>query len=162
MRREKELPKGRLSGEAINLLHVLRDIDIKPGQMDVMRNTLDDFENEIDYVLEARARILRETRFQVTHAMRGQNIEDAIRIYQRQIDARVAVRAINDRYTQQITSALPGSSLRTERNMVMGEGHQRKRTWCRTASGSSARSIDGSCSNALSSLANTKPRAVSA
>lgn len=54
LRREKSLPNGSLSGESLNLVMIVREIDVPPIAADAARPIIEDYEVKLDQALAAR------------------------------------------------------------------------------------------------------------
>jgi hypothetical protein len=93
LRREKQLPQGRLTGE-------------EPTRV-LIEPLLRDYASHLDEALARRQDLFRESRLLMMHSIRDEQPEAALTIYQKQVDARVQVRDVNDQYTEAIAAALP-------------------------------------------------------
>ena len=107
LRREKQLPQGRLSGERIDLFHVVREADLEETIRVLIEPLLREYGDRMDEALTRRQQLFRESRLMMMHSIRDEQPEAALSIYQEQIDARVRVRKVNDEYLQAIAAALP-------------------------------------------------------
>ncbi|MHC5113455.1 MAG: hypothetical protein ACYTGP_03385 [Planctomycetota bacterium] len=107
LRREKELPKGRLSGESINLFHVLKIMDLEPTVLGVVQPSLEAYDVALDEALLRRERLMHESRLAMMHSIRDDQPEAAVSIYMKQIQARIALRNTNDEYREILIAQLP-------------------------------------------------------
>ncbi|MDY7108389.1 MAG: hypothetical protein SYC29_07100 [Planctomycetota bacterium] len=107
LRREKQLPRGRLTGERLDLFHILEEIDLDEPTRVLIEPTLRQYANSLDEALTRRQDLFRESRLLMMHSIRDEEPEAALKIYQDQVDARVRVRNVNDEYTEAIATALP-------------------------------------------------------
>lgn len=110
LRREKEIPKGRFSGESVNLFHAVAQLDLAPSVLEYLQPTLDQYDLRLDAALEVRERLLRDSRLAMMTSIKDDDHASALTIYDRQIDARIAVRRINDEFTMVLYEALPAEA----------------------------------------------------
>ena len=104
--REKTLPKGRLSGEDVNLFMVLDDVGLSDEAFDSISGSLDDYELRLHGALKARNDFLLNSAAQMYKAMKDGDASDARRILERQVNFREAVRNVNDEFRATFTSAI--------------------------------------------------------
>ena len=106
MTRVKTLSKGRLSGESIDLFHVLRDMRVPTSLMNTIQPILLEYEINLDYALQRRnaSFVLAQQSLldSITESKQGNNAAEA----ERQIKLRVAVRDVNDQSRELIADAL--------------------------------------------------------
>ncbi|MCP3905951.1 MAG: hypothetical protein GY715_20185 [Planctomycetes bacterium] len=107
LRREKELPKGRLSGESINLFHVLHALDLDRTIIQVVQPVLDDYDLALDDAIHRRERLMHESRLAMMHSIRDDQPDAAVSIYLKQIRARIGLRNTNDEYREILVAQLP-------------------------------------------------------
>lgn len=107
LRREKEIPKGRFSGESANLFHVINQLDLAPQVLEYIQPILDEYDVQLDAALKVRERQLRDSRLAMMTSIKDDDNASALAIYDRQIDARIAVRQVNDAFTSALYEALP-------------------------------------------------------
>ncbi|MCH2162677.1 MAG: hypothetical protein MK085_12500 [Phycisphaerales bacterium] len=96
--REKTLPRGRLSGEEINLFMVLDDAGLSDEAFMAVEPHLDEYEVRLHGVLTARNQYLMSSAPQLYKAMRDGDADAARRVLERQVNYREAVRNLNDSY----------------------------------------------------------------
>ena len=104
--REKSLPKGRLSGEDVNLFSVIDDSELSEGSFDSLGDMLDEYELAIHQALEARDDYLLVSAPKLFKAMRDGDTKDAERILKQQVRLREIVRDTNDRFREMFVNAL--------------------------------------------------------
>jgi Spy/CpxP family protein refolding chaperone len=105
--REKHLSKGTLSGESLNLFHVVRDMQLTEPQNVQVQQVMDMYDVELDEALRNRQRALIGDQRDMLKSFSEQNSAVSLAILQRQIDMKVAVRGVNDRYIALVTEAMP-------------------------------------------------------
>jgi hypothetical protein len=125
LRREKELPGGRFSGESVNLYHVLRSLDLEVPVRTTADEALAAYDVYLDEVLARREDLLQQSRLMMMHSIRDQRPDDALSLYEKQIDARVAIRDINDEYVDFIAASLPADIGATFRTEALSTGYPR-------------------------------------
>ena len=104
--REKSLPKGRLSGEDVNLFMILDDVGLSDEAFESIEGSLDDYELRLHDALKARNDFLLKSAAQMYKAMKDGDADDARRILERQVNYREAVRNVNDEFRATFTSAI--------------------------------------------------------
>lgn len=73
MRREKELPRGLLSGESVDLRQVSRECEVPPDVMIANKEVLDQYEIGLDAALLARANQLLASQDKIKEALVAQD-----------------------------------------------------------------------------------------
>ena len=104
LRREKALPNGELSGEALNLVIIAREVDAPPAVADAARNALDEYEIKLDAALAAR-----EVELEASIAPMLKALNDNTKLVatqERIMQRRVAVREVQDAGIASIRDAL--------------------------------------------------------
>lgn len=125
LRREKSMDRGILSGESLNIFHVLQDMSIPETMRAVIEPLLTEYENELDKALEIRDLAINDTKGDLLQAMTTQDEDAMLQFMERQISRRVAVRNVNDHYLDAITAALPGEVGREFYEKAMMRGYPR-------------------------------------
>ncbi len=105
--REKNLSKGSLSGESLNLFYIVRDMKLTEQQMSVVQAVLDEYDVELDMALRGRQNALIGDQRDMLKSFSEQNAAVSLAILQRQIDMKVAVRNVNDRYIEMVADVMP-------------------------------------------------------
>lgn len=116
LRRDKELPKGRLSGESANLFHLVAELDLDERTAMHVEPALDEYDLTIDGDLLVREMHMHDSRLAMMNSIRDDDIDTSLAIYERQIVARIAIRNTNDTFTEIIADTLPsdvGEEFRT-------------------------------------------------
>lgn len=110
LRRDKELPKGQFGAESVNLFHLVRDLDVPPSEREQLDGLLEEYDVALDRALRTREQHLRESRMAMMHAIRDEDPSTSVEIYDRQIEARVAIRNTNLQYARAMVDRLPEES----------------------------------------------------
>jgi hypothetical protein len=105
--REKTLGRGRLAGESIDLRQIIAQLKLNPAEQSSVGPILDAYELRLDEALRARNELLSSSQAGLNRAIQAQDEPAARSIAQEQIERRIAVRAINDEFTQTLAAALP-------------------------------------------------------
>lgn len=107
MLREKELHKGSLSGESLNLFHVLRDMDMSPEMRRQLQSTVDEYDLALHDALQRRKTGLQEMQAEMLAAMQEQDAQQSLDLVNVQLDLQIGVRDVNERFIDIIANALP-------------------------------------------------------
>jgi hypothetical protein len=105
--REKQLHRGRFSGESLNLFYVIRDMKLPQTVIDSLDAELRGYSDALHQALKSRETAMLTTQADMLDSLQSQDTSKSMDAIKRQVKARLAVRAVNDNYTQIITSALP-------------------------------------------------------
>lgn len=95
-RREKSLDRGELQGESVNLLLILRELQLDPRVQAELAQTVDEFELRLDGALVNRQRVIESQQAKVKDAMSSGNQEAGLAAMETIMGARVAVRQTQD------------------------------------------------------------------
>lgn len=107
LRRVKELPRSRFAGEGLDLNLVIERMDLGAPARAIIDDAMGQWELELDRALVVREQQESEARIPMMRAIRDDDHSDALRLYDREIDARVRVREVNDRALEEISALLP-------------------------------------------------------
>ncbi len=107
MFRDKYLKNGQLAGENLDLTTEVHLLDIAETQMQALRPMLDEYETELDKALKAREDYSNVSQTELINAARTDDPQVSFRIAERQVELRVAVRDVNERYVDVLGAALP-------------------------------------------------------
>ncbi|MHC5003564.1 MAG: hypothetical protein ACYTJ0_10610 [Planctomycetota bacterium] len=108
LRRQKTLPEGRLSGEMVDPVILLRELRIEADASAALRDAVERYAVAADGALVARNDFLADARLRTMVAMLGRDLDTAIEIATRETRLREAVRDTNDRGVAWIAAALDG------------------------------------------------------
>ena len=104
--REKSLPRGRISGENVNLFLVVDDLRLPPEEFTKLEPLFNDYEGRLDAALRARNGYIEESMPRLFKAVQDADVDGAKRIFQRQAELRSAVRDVNEEYRTAMVGAL--------------------------------------------------------
>jgi len=108
MLREKTLHRGRLSGESLNLFHVLRDLRLDNRTQRSIDSMVEQYDMELYEALQRRNQALNEAQEAMFRSIRSQDQSVNMSRVDRQIQSRVQLRDVNDKYIEYIANSLPG------------------------------------------------------
>lgn len=123
LRREKELPKGELSGEAVDLSTMMRSLRMPYEVEETVDPLLVQYELELDGVLEARRRKIDSLQDSIKDAMTAMDFDRGLEATAEIMERRVAVRQTQDRWIEQISAALPVEYAETFRRNALERGY---------------------------------------
>ncbi len=104
--REKSLPRGRLSGEEVNLFAVLDDVGLSESAYAAVEPMLDEYEFQLHSALVARDAYLLSSAPRLFKAMQEGSVDDAERILKQQVQYREGVRNVNDNFRVQFADVI--------------------------------------------------------
>ena len=107
LRREKTLPRGRLSGEGVNLFTVIDEAGLPRESVDALKDILDQYEVRLDESLQRRNDYVAQNEVRALKAMQAGDAKEMERIAERMIDLRNAVRNVHEEARQAVVAALP-------------------------------------------------------
>ena len=125
LRRDKELPKGRLSGESANLFHLVAELDLDERTAMHIEPELDEYDLTLDGALLVREKHMHDSRLAMINSLRDEDTDTSLAIYERQIVARLAIRDTNDTFTEIIADALPSDVGEEFRTMTYARAYPR-------------------------------------
>ena len=108
--REKTLPRGRISGENLNLFFVVDELRMPQDEFAKLEPLFNDYENRLDAALRSRNSYIEESMPKIMKAMKDSDSSDAGRIFKRQADLRAAVRDVNEEFRKNMVAALGEST----------------------------------------------------
>lgn len=124
--REKSLPKGRLSGEEVNLFTIVDEMEFEEASYQLLEDLLDEYEMAIHEALVVRDEYLLTSAPMLYKAIRDGDVKDAERVMQQQLRYREAVRNVNDRFRDLLVEALVVEEEKERfRNAVLTEAYDR-------------------------------------
>lgn len=111
-RRDSTIPRGRLSGEAVDLVKLAEELPLSASTMSAVKATLDQYEADIDRALVERNEIVEQAQSRVGDGPaaieRAMQDEEFLKMREKAREARVKVRDTNQRYARQLVAALTG------------------------------------------------------
>ncbi len=105
MRREKELPRGVLGGESLDLRQISRDCEVAPDTMLAAKGVLEQYEVELDAALVARAEQMATSQEKIKDAMVAQDFATGLSQLELIVAKRVALRDLQERSIELLASA---------------------------------------------------------
>ncbi len=105
MRREKELPRGILSGESVDLRQISRDCEVPPDVMTSAKQALDEYEIALDACLVARSAQLLASQEIIKEALIAQDNVRGLKELELIVAKRVALRELQDRSIDALATA---------------------------------------------------------
>jgi hypothetical protein len=116
LRREKSLPRGRLSGESVNLFAVLDAAGLSKESIAKLGTLLEEYEVRLDEALKRRNDYLGQNEAKALRAIQEGDAKAMENLADRMIDLRNAVRSVNEDSRTAIVAALsPEDGKRVER-----------------------------------------------
>jgi hypothetical protein len=106
MLREKELPRGVLSGESLNLIVLAREVTLTPELSDQSKVVLEEYSVALDDALRARASQLSQSQPVIQEAMVAQDWGRGLTQLEAIVARRVALRDVQERYIDAIAASL--------------------------------------------------------
>jgi len=105
MRREKELPRGELSGEAIDLSLISRTVDVPPEVLASAKEQVTAYEMGLDEALAARAKQVAASQPIIKEAMIRQDYQAGLAQLELIVAKRIAVRDFQERSIDLLAAA---------------------------------------------------------
>ncbi len=105
--REKVLAKGRFAGEGVNLFHVIRDLHPDRTTEQMIQPVMDSYGEELHMALKHRQSVILHTQRDLLDALASMNTQNGEASMVKQIDARLRVRDVNDKFITLISESLP-------------------------------------------------------
>lgn len=125
LRREQQMKKGRLSGERVNLLHVLRQMDLEPIYIDPIRPTLLEYELALDEALRLRISVHEQNVDRGIKAIQNDDPDLSLSMVEDVIATQTRVRDTNDMYVERIAEVLGSPLGDTFRQNALEAGYPR-------------------------------------
>jgi hypothetical protein len=123
LRREKELPKGELNGESVDLYSLVRSMRLPYEVEESIDPLIEQYEIELDAVLDARRQRVDALQDQIKSAMAEMDFDAGLAATDRIMETRVAVRNVNDAWIERITAALPAANGEIFRRNALERGY---------------------------------------
>lgn len=106
LRREKLLPRGEISGESVNLVGVINQLQLPPDLLASLRPAIDEYEIQLDSVLQNREQVVDTVQPKVKDAMINMDFDTGMQAMEQIMAARIQVRAVQDANAQRLAEAL--------------------------------------------------------
>ena len=107
--REKSLPRNRLSGEDLNLFLVVDEAELAEEAIAKLDSILDEYELVLDAAIRNRDQVVLTTSAQMYQAIQRGDTAGAVRMVERQMQARTALRDVNELFRSRLVAALEGT-----------------------------------------------------
>lgn len=107
MLREKTLHSGRLSGESLNLFHVLRDLRLSERLRMQIDPTVERYDLSLHEALQQRNAALAASQQAMMRSIRSQETGANLARIRHEVERRIAVRNVNDQFIEEIAAVLP-------------------------------------------------------
>lgn len=107
--REKSLPKARLSGEGLNLFLIVDEAELPEESLAKLDPILDEYETVLDQAIRRRDEVVATTSAQMYRAIQEGDTAGALRTMERQMQARTALRDVNELYRARLVAELADS-----------------------------------------------------
>jgi hypothetical protein len=142
--RIKTLPKGRLDGERTDLLRIVDNLDLDKTEQQAVADTLEAYELQLHEALVARNAFVGEAQSKVDKAIEEGRFSGAITTVNQASRLRVAVRGVNEQFTDTIAGRLDRGTGAAFQSRVNLESYPRVyRTTRGQKSFAAARRIEG-------------------
>ncbi len=107
--RLRYLTNGRLAAEDLDLLLMVKQMNFPPRQLEALNPLLQEYEARLDNALRQREAYFNSSQDDLLLAIQneGASADIGIRVAQRQVELRKAVRDINEEYANAVAEALP-------------------------------------------------------
>lgn len=116
--RKKTLPKGRLDGERTDLVAITEDLELTDTGNGTLGEQLEAYELTLHDALTRRNAYLVEAEPRIDEAVGEGNPEAALSVVDRATQMRIAVRSVNDQFTDVLASTLEPASAEAFRDQV--------------------------------------------
>jgi hypothetical protein len=104
--REKSLPKARLSGEGLNLFLIVDEAELPEESLAKLDPILDEYEVVLDQAIRRRDEVVATTSAQMYRSIQDGDTAGALRTMERQMQARTALRDVNELYRSRLVAEL--------------------------------------------------------
>jgi hypothetical protein len=125
LRREKELPKGELMGESVDLYTLIRTMRFPFEVEESLDPVLVEYELSLDAALSVRAAKIASLQDEIKDAMAGMNFEAGLRATDQIMSTRVGVRRVQDDHIEKISASLPSEFGKQFRHAALLNGYPR-------------------------------------
>jgi hypothetical protein len=122
MRREKDLPKGQIPGESMNIFVVLHGMELSPANIQAIDPALLQYEVNLDRALEDRGKTLKKHQKRIQDAMIEKNTEVGLSALRKISESRAMVCAIHFEALEEISRNLPADRAVEFKETVLANG----------------------------------------
>jgi hypothetical protein len=122
-RREKDLPKGEINGESVDLHSLFRSLRLPYEIEESVDPLLAQYELELDAALDARRRRIDSLQDGIKEAMAAMDFDAGLTATDRIMETRVAVRNVNDAWIERLAEAIPDPHATTFRRQALERGY---------------------------------------
>ncbi len=123
--RIKTLPQGRLDGERTDLLTIVEELPLDEGGAEAVAESLEAYEISLDRALVERNEFVRQAPAKMDEAIQAGEFNKALAVVDQAARRRVAVRSVNEQFTETIAAALPAGAAGTFREQVLRRSYPR-------------------------------------
>lgn len=123
LRREKELPKGELHGESVDLYSLFRSLRLPYEIEEPIDALLEQYELELDAALDARRQRIDSLQDGIKEAMASMDFDAGLAATDQIMQTRIAVRNVQDLWIERLTEALPAPHAETFRRNALERGY---------------------------------------
>ncbi|MCK4871974.1 MAG: hypothetical protein KAS72_04535 [Phycisphaerales bacterium] len=124
-RRLKVLPRGRLSGETLNIIDLVEKLDLSQEAAMTLVEPLGDYELDLDRALVEREAVVEVEEPRLPELLMNQDFVAASEVYRRVTAARRIVQKVNKRYARQIEALLPDEQASIFARQVLEKSYPR-------------------------------------
>jgi hypothetical protein len=125
LRREKELPKGELMGESVDLFTLVRTLRFPYEIEEAIDPIVVEYELALDEALAIRTAKIDSLQDRIKDAMAPMDFEAGLSATDQIMTTRVQVRRVQDEFVMRIAEALPGEFNGRFRDAALAEGYPR-------------------------------------
>jgi hypothetical protein len=105
--RDRLLPAGELSGERVDLVNLVRDLNLPTELKVAIQPVMAEYSMKLNDVLKQRQNQMIDTLPDMVQAMFEMNVDKSADLMEQQMRMRIAVRNVNDQYVEVIAQRLP-------------------------------------------------------
>lgn len=124
VRRARSLDDSDLSGEGVDLISIIRQMQLQQSVLEAAQPALDQYEITLDAALIARDKQITALLPKFTDAMETMDMQTGSTLQGQIMVVRVAVRDIQDDYIEKITMMLPAPFAQDFRTRALSQGYR--------------------------------------